>query len=77
MHERKLYKCMKLKKITKSQRKRVRGINEGKKKQEMISKVAIISIYVSTPYFSLENFLLPLLCGNLHKPHLICTEDAK
>lgn len=44
---------MKLQKITKSQRKRVRGINEGKKKQEMISKVAIISIYVSTPYFSL------------------------
>ena len=45
---------MKLQKITKSQRKRVGGINEGKKtKQEMISKMAIISIYVSTPYFSL------------------------
>ena len=51
MHKRKRYQCVKLQKITKSQRKTVRGINENK--QETVRKMAIISIYVSTPYFPL------------------------
>lgn len=45
--------------------------------QPMKTTDSLFPIFPFLTFLPYKNFPLPLLCGNLHKPHLICTDDAK